>query len=293
MMIVQPGILAPLPKVARYLEFVIHDVADLLRALKALQALSDGERMVVGVGAPLVHALRREIPGLRLLPMQFGSGLAVPSTPAALWCWLQAEDRGELFHDDRRLTRVLRPALAACDVTEGFLYAEGRDLTGYEDGTENPKGQHAKQVAIVRNQGPHLDGSSYLVVQRWVHDWKRFDAMSVMEQDHVIGRRRKDNEELPLAPVSAHVKRAAQESFTPEAFILRRSLPWTDGNTSGLYFIAFGTSFDPFEAQLRRMLGAEDGTPDALFTFSRPITGSYYWCPPMIDGRLNLSALGI
>lgn len=87
-MIVQPGILAPLPKVARYLEFVIHDVADLLRALKALQALSDGERMVVGVGAPLVHALRREIPGLRLLPMQFGSGLAVPSTPAALWCWL-------------------------------------------------------------------------------------------------------------------------------------------------------------------------------------------------------------
>jgi putative iron-dependent peroxidase len=40
------------------------------------------------------------------------------------------------------------------------------------------------------------------------------------------------------------------------------------------------------------MVGAEDGTPDALFRFTRPIAGAYYWCPPVKDGRLDLSALG-
>ena len=41
-------------------------------------------------------------------------------------------------------------------------------------------------------------------------------------------------------------------------------------------FVAFGHSFDAFEAQLTRMIGAGDGIPDALFRFTRPITGSYF-----------------
>jgi putative iron-dependent peroxidase len=50
--------------------------------------------------------------------------------------------------------------------------------------------------------------------------------MSTTEQDHAVGRRRSDNEELDDAPESAHVKRTAQESFEPEAFVVRRSMPW-------------------------------------------------------------------
>jgi len=32
---------------------------------------------------------------------------------------------------------------------------------------------------------------------------------------------------------------------------------------------------------------------DALFRFTRPVTGSYFWCPPMVKGGLDLCALGI
>ena len=113
------------------------------------------------------------------------------------------------------------------------------------------------------------------------------------QQDNSIGRRRSDNEELEDAPESAHVKRTAQESFEPEAFVLRRSMPWADAQRAGLVFVAFGRSFDAFEAQLNRMAGAEDGIADAMFTFTRPVTGAYFWCPPMSDGRLDLSALEI
>ena len=117
--------------------------------------------------------------------------------------------------------------------------------------------------------------------------------MSRSEQDASIGRRRDDNEELEDAPPSAHVKRTAQESFDPEAFVLRRSMPWAEGVRAGLVFVAFGRSFDAFEAQLNRMMGLEDGVTDALFRFTRAVTGAYYWCPPVKGLRLDLRALGL
>jgi putative iron-dependent peroxidase len=136
-------------------------------------------------------------------------------------------------------------------------------------------------------------GSSFVAVQRWRHHMSRFEAMTRQQQDHAIGRERDSNEELDDAPESAHVKRTAQESFEPEAFVLRRSMPWAEGNEGGLVFAAFGRSFDAFEAQLRRMSGAEDGIVDALFTFTEPETGAYYWCPPVHGGRLDLSGVGL
>jgi putative iron-dependent peroxidase len=44
---------------------------------------------------------------------------------------------------------------------------------------------------------------------------------------------------------------------------------------------------------MRRMVGEEDGLVDGLFRFSHPITGGYYWLPPLRDGRIDLSALGL
>ncbi|MDP5007889.1 MAG: Dyp-type peroxidase, partial [Glaciimonas sp.] len=126
-----------------------------------------------------------------------------------------------------------------------------------------------------------------------VHDLQRFQGFSAEQRDATIGRRHADNEEIEDAPESAHVKRTAQESFTPEAFMLRRSMPWDKGITRGFEFIAFGESADHFERALRRMAGLDDGIVDALFTFSQPVTGGYYWCPPIKDSKLNLQAIGI
>jgi putative iron-dependent peroxidase len=99
---------------------------------------------------------------------------------------------------------------------------------------------------------------------------------------------------MPDAPVTAHVKRTAQESFDPAAFIVRRSMPWGGTLEQGLYFVAYGESLDRFERILRRMAGLDDGTVDALLGFTRAVTGGYYWCPPVDEaGRLDWTALGI
>ena len=68
-------------------------------------------------------------------------------------------------------------------------------------------------------------------------------------------------------------------------------MPWVDGQRAGLMFVAFGASFDAFEAQMRRMAGVDDGVVDALFRFTRPLTGAYYWCPPVKRGKLDVSSL--
>ena len=138
-----------------------------------------------------------------------------------------------------------------------------------------------------------IEGSSFVATQQWVHDLDHFKSLPQGDQDHIIGRRLSDNEEIDEAPISANVKRTAQESFDPEAFVVRRSMPWDDKDGEGLMFVAFGNALDAFEAQLRRMVGLEVGVLDGLFRFSNPISGSYFWCPPVKNGKLDLSALGI
>jgi len=289
----QPGILAPLPPHSRYLTFALKPGARSQAQLKSLAAAADGQACVVGVGALLAFALQKEIDGLRPFPHYRSDKVEVPSTPAALWCWLRGDDRGEILLRARELEKMLAPAFEVASAIDAFKYGRGLDLTGYEDGTENPKGRKAFETAIVNDKRQGFGGASFVAVQQWVHDLDAFAAMPQKQQDDTIGRRRRDNKELASAPESAHVKRTAQESFNPEAFVWRRSMPWFDGTQAGLNFVAFGRSLDAFDAQLRRMAGAEDGTVDALFTFTRPVTGGYYWCPPVRGRKLDLRAIGL
>lgn len=296
--IVQPGILLPVPERCRYMTFGLHPGADPSPSLIALKAYGLGEDMVVGIGKSVVSALGREVDGLRSFPSMVGPGVDIPATPAALWIWLRGDDSGKLVHRSNELKRILSGAFRADEVMDGFKHDEtaegmGRDLSGYEDGTENPEEDEAVDAAVVMGAGASMDGSSFVATQRWVHELSVFQEMTAEERDNVIGRRVSDNEELPDAPDSAHVKRTAQEDFEPEAFVVRRSMPWADADGEGLAFVAFGASLDAFEAQLTRMSGLEDGTADALFRFSRPVTGAYFWCPPVKGGKLNLSAIGM
>ncbi len=289
----QSGVLAPVPNLSRYLEFhAVHD-PELLPVLRDLASRPVEQELVVGIGPGLVHGLGQSIKGLRPFPSLSGPGCEVPSTQADIWCWVRGSDRGRIVHSARAFVRLLRPAFRCERTVDGFKYDRGLDLTGYEDGTENPEGDAAVDAAIVDGAGSGLDGSSFAAIQQWVHDLDQFEAMSQDGRDNIIGRRLSDNEEFDDAPVSAHVKRTAQESFDPEAFVVRRSMPWANAGGEGLMFVAFGKSLDAFETQLGRMTGQEDGIIDGLFRFTRPISGSYFWCPPVSNGCLDLTAIGI
>jgi putative iron-dependent peroxidase len=290
----QPSILQGVPRVARYLSFSSQAGAQPAASLAAVQALNIDQQMVVGIGEPLIALWGGTINGLRRFPALSAAGVQIPSTQQALWCWLRGDNQGELVIRSNAIVDSLQDEFRLEQVVDAFKYGDadlGLDLTGYEDGTENPTGDDANAAALVQDGAQGLVGSSFVAVQQWVHDLRTFSALVQTEQDHIIGRRKSDNAEIADAPPSAHVKRTEQESFTPHAFVLRRSMPFAGTSGEGLMFVAFGKTLDAFEVQLRRMAGLEDGISDALFRFSRPVTGAYYWCPPVQDDRLDLSAV--
>lgn len=304
----QPGILAPLPRFGRYLSFTLAGAPTgsrqrvygqrMAKALSQMSVSAASGELVLGLGADTLLACGAggAVPGTRVFPALAGPSVRVPSTPLSLWCWLRGDDAGVLVNRSREIVQALAPLFTPDSTVDAFRHGRGPnghglDLTGYEDGIENPRGKAARAAALWQGAAPGLDASSWVAVQQWTHDFGVFDKLSEASRDAMVGRRRADSVEMDDAPASAHVKRTAQESFCPEAFVLRRSMPWSAGREAGLMFVAFGASPDAFEAQLRRMVGLDDGVTDALFSMSRPVTGAYFWCPPMRDGEFDLRAL--
>ncbi|MEZ4320370.1 MAG: Dyp-type peroxidase [Myxococcota bacterium] len=286
----QTAILADVPKHAAFVFLDLRHGHGPREALGPLARAAHPDHLLVGFGSRLLSALETSIEGMRPMPALVAPSVSIAVTPSDLVIRVAGADPGEVLHRERAVLAGL-PGFEVVDRVAGFMYSESRDLTGYEDGTENPVGDDASAAALRSGAGPGLDGSSVVAIQRWEHDLDTFESLPRHAQDHTFGRDRETNEELDDAPESAHVKRTAQEDFQPEAFMVRRSMPWRDARGAGLVFVAFGATLDPFEAVLRRMVGHDDGIVDALFGFSRPVTGATFWCPPVRDGHLDLRAL--
>ena len=293
----QTGILKTVPHLSTYLSFNLAGATTKTVAidrLKQLLQMADGQRIVVGLSASLCKALGIKAPkALRAFQTPVGGKLKLPETPVDLLVWLRAtpaQDRGDLLAITRQIQALLGVGFVLTEAVEAFKHlrknsTKSHDLTGYEDGTENPKGQKAVDFGFA------ADGSSFLALQKWQHKWDNIAKMSAAEQNQAIGRNKQTNAELETAPPSAHIKRTTQEDFTlsdgTEGFTLRRSMPWSDGHNSGLMFAAFGKSFEAFDLQLTRMVGADDGIIDAVFKMSKPMTGSFFWCPPVVDDKIK------
>jgi len=285
----QPCILAKPNECGLSLSLALSPGADAARALRRLARGFDVRWGTLGIGEPLTRALGKKVPGLSTFAAMSAPGAGVPSTQKAAWIMLQGATQGAVFATLQKVKALLPPDFVVADSMPTF-HNNSHDLTGYEDGTENPKGSKAVKASIVQ-EGTGLAGSSFVAVQRWVHDLDYFNSLPRSRRDDMIGRRLSDNEEIKSAPRSAHVKRTAQEDFEPNGFMVRRSMSFSDRAMEGLEFIAYVAHIDTFERQMRAMAGLVDGIADALFQFSRPVTGGYYWCPPVHGGRLDLRLL--
>lgn len=283
----QTAVLAEIPAHAAYLFFSLKNPQQLIACLQELGEFCIEHNALLGIGSALMQnpALKSALQHHRFKNQD------IHYQNTDLLIWLRANDPGEIYWQSATVSELLADTFTLQHNQPAFCYQNGRDLSGYEDGTENPVDADAQAAAIIA-QGP-LAGSSFFVVQRWLHQLAAFKKQPQSVQDNTIGRCLSDNEELDDAPESAHVKRTAQESFTPEVFMLRRSMPWAADNNAGLMFTAFVTDVSKFERMLARMTGEEDGIQDALFSFSNIQSTSYFWCPALHNKALDFSPCGI
>ena len=80
---VQPGILAPVPKLARYLNFSLKAGVKPRHALLHLVELADGDQIAVGIGQPTVIALGKTHRRFTDFSDPFWRGLGLKARAAA------------------------------------------------------------------------------------------------------------------------------------------------------------------------------------------------------------------
>lgn len=180
-------------------------------------------------------------------------------------------------------------ALKIEEEVHGFRWVEDRDLSGFIDGTENPQGEATRREVAVINEGVDA-GGSYVFVQRWEHNLKQLNRMSVGDQEMIIGRTKEANEEIDgdQRPETSHLSRVDLKEDGKGLKIVRQSLPYgTASGTHGLYFIAYCARLHNIEQQLLSMFGETDGKRDGMLRFTRPVTGGYYFAPSL-DKLLSL-----
>jgi porphyrinogen peroxidase len=179
----------------------------------------------------------------------------------------------------------LAGAATVVDEVHGFKYFDERDLLGFVDGTENPTGTAAEAAVTIGAEDPAFTGGSYVIVQKYLHDMAAWDALTVEQQERVIGRAKLSNVEMSddVKPSNSHVAlNTIVEADGTQRQILRENMPFGSlgAGEFGTYFIGYASTPTVTELMLQRMfLGDPPGNYDRILDFSTAVTGTLFFVP--------------
>ena len=208
---------------------------------------------------------------------------SAPNSPGDLFIQIKADRMDICYAIGTEIMQLLKVHVDLYEEVRGFRYLDGRDLTGFVDGTENPRGMHKFEVAIVADEDPDFAGGSYIHVQRYRHNMTKWQLLTVASQEEVIGRTKTDNvdysSEEKLA--SSHSQRTTLKDDSGNSMeMLRQSMPYGDMSVQGLYFVSCASSPKPFTKMLDSMIfGDEEGTHDKFLDYTCAETGGAFFAP--------------
>lgn len=207
-------------------------------------------------------------------------GYKVPATQVDAWLWVSGADRSTVFDTTEGILQEISDTFTVKRQTDGFSYADSRDLTGFEDGTENP-GIYGLNSLIAVPSGQSGAGSTVALFQLWPHRVKEWNALSTEAQEKIMGRTKADSIELDdsVKPENSHVSRTVVDVDGEELEIYRRNTAFGSNNRHGTVFVGFSHDQWRMEEMLRRMVGADGGPRDALTFFSDAISSAWFVCP--------------
>jgi porphyrinogen peroxidase len=207
-----------------------------------------------------------------------------PATPGDILFHIRSTRMDLCFELATQIMSRLGGAVCAVDEVHGFKYFDDRDLIGFVDGTENPAEQAAVDATIIGEEDAAFAGGSYVIVQKYLHDLKRWNALPIEEQERIIGRTKLSDIELDDAvkPASAHNVLTTIMEEGKQLEIVRDNMPFGDVGKGefGTYFIGYARSPHRIEQMLVNMfVGQPPGNCDRLLDFSRAVTGTLFFVP--------------
>ena len=261
------------------------DLAAILRAVE-FRDIEAGLSCVLGFGSEAWDQLFGQPRPTNLHPfreIRAGERHAV-STPGDLLFHIRAKRMDLCFELATQIIARIGDAVTPVDEVHGFRYFDDRDLIGFVDGTENPRGEAAIEAVLVGDEDAAFAGGSYVIVQKYLHDLDGWNALSTEAQERIIGRKKLSDIELDdsAKPTSAHSALTTIVEDGKEIKILRDNMPFGRASHGefGTYFIGYSRSPRTIEQMLDNMfIGRPPGNYDRLLDFSRAVTGSLFFVP--------------
>jgi putative iron-dependent peroxidase len=206
------------------------------------------------------------------------------STPGDLLFHIRAKRMDLCFELATQIMARIGDVVAPVDEVHGFRYFDDRDLIGFVDGTENPRGEAVTEAVLVGEEDAAFAGGSYVIVQKYLHDIDGWNGLSTEAQERIIGRTKLSDIELDdsVKPTSAHNALTTIVEDGKEIKILRDNMPFGQvaRGEFGTYFIGYSRSPHTIEQMLENMfIGRPPGNYDRLLDFSRAVTGSLFFVP--------------
>lgn len=272
-------------------ESVNPQVVDLLADLSSLVRgvgfrIPDGRlSCITGIGSHAWDRLFGQPRPKELHPFQEINGVHhAPSTPGDFLFHIRATRMDLCFELAAAIVSRLEGSAVVIDEVHGFKYFDSRDLLGFVDGTENPEGQAAKVATLIGDEDPDFAGGSYVIVQKYLHNLKKWDAIPTEVQEHIIGRKKVSDIELQdtAKPSYAHNVLTNIEENGQQLQIVRDNMPFGEVGKGefGTYFIGYSCSPARTEQMLQNMfVGKPAGNYDRLLDVSTAVTGTLFFIP--------------
>jgi porphyrinogen peroxidase len=268
------------------------DLSGLVRAVE-FRDIEAGLTCIIGFGSEAWDNLFGSPRPAELHPFQEirSGGRHAVSTPGDILFHIRAKRMDLCFELATQIMDSIGDVVSIADEVHGFRYFEDRDVIGFVDGTENPREDAAREAAIVGGEDPAFQGGSYVIVQKYLHDMKGWNALPIETQERIIGRRKLSDIELNDVekPPYAHNALTVIEENGQELKILRDNMPFgrPGHGEFGTYFIGYSRTPRITETMLQNMfVGRPPGNYDRLLDFSRAVTGSLFFVPSatFLDG---------
>src|SRR5580700_3681813 len=261
------------------------DLAAIIRAVE-MRDLEAGLSCIMGVGSGAWDRLFGAPRPAMLHPfreIRAGARHAV-STPGDLLFHIRAKRMDLCFELATQIMARIENAVSPVDEVQGFRYFDDRDLIGFVDGTENPRGAAVVDAVLIGDEDAAFEGGSYVIVQKYLHDLDAWNKLSTEAQERIIGRTKLADIELDdsVKPTSAHNALTTIVENGKEIKILRDNMPFgRPGHAEfGTYFIGYSRSPRTIEQMLENMfIGRPPGNYDRLLDFSRAVTGNLFFVP--------------